>query len=305
MHKVFDGGGHRPVHHLQAGRDDARCNDGGHRIAGLAQVVKAGHDAARQLRLGHQLDRHFGGHGQHALAANHHAEQVVTGRIERGAAKLDGLALDGVALDLQHVVHCQTIFEAVHAARVFGHIAADGAGDLAGRIGRVVQPVGRCGFRDGQVAHAALHGGRARSHVNVEDLVELGQRQRHAQPMGHGAARQARTSPARDHGYGQRMTGFQHRLDLGVGFRQRHHQRALAVGGQAIALVSGGVFGVPQQGVGRQHLFQGCDHLGLAGAAFDRLGLQGARGCVHDRAPGSQTVAQGAAGRCEVIFSPL
>ena len=101
------------------------------------------------------------------------------------------------------------------------------------------------------------------------------------------------------------MTGFQHRLHLGVGFRQRHHQRALAVGGQAIAFVSGGVFGVPQQGMGGQHLFQGCDHLGLTAGAFDRLGLQGARGGVHDGAPGCQTVAQGAVDRCEEIFSPL
>ena len=188
MHKVFNGGGHRPVHHLEPGRDDARCNDGSHRIAGLAQVVEAGHDAACQLRLGYQLDRHFGGHGQHALAANHHAEQVVAGRIERSAAKLDGLAFDGVAFDLQHVVYRQTIFEAVHPARVFSHVAADGAGDLARRVWRVVQAVGRCGFRDGQVAHTALHSGRARPHVNIEDLVELGQRQRHAQLMGHGPA---------------------------------------------------------------------------------------------------------------------
>jgi hypothetical protein len=48
VHEVLDRGGHGLVHHLQPGRDDAGRNHRGHRVAGLADVVEAGHDAARQ-----------------------------------------------------------------------------------------------------------------------------------------------------------------------------------------------------------------------------------------------------------------
>ena len=44
----------------------------------------------------------------------------------------------------------------VHCLK-YGHIAADGAGDLAAGVGRVVQPERRCRLADRQVAHAALH----------------------------------------------------------------------------------------------------------------------------------------------------
>ena len=98
----------------------------------------------------------------------------------------------GVALHAQHVVQRQAVLQAVHAARVLGHVAADRAGDLAARVGRVVQAVRGRGLADREVAHAALHGGRARCHVELQDAVELGQAQRHAQPV-----RQARRPTGR------------------------------------------------------------------------------------------------------------
>ena len=166
VYKVFNGSGHGAVHHLESGRDDAGGNHRSHRVAGFAQLVKAGHDAARQLRLGHQLDGDFGGHGQHAFAADDDAEQVVARCVQRVAAELDLVALDGEAAHLEHVVHCQAVLEAVHAARVFGHVAAYGAGDLARRIRRVIQAQ-RCGrLRNSQVAHPALHHGRAAGGVH-------------------------------------------------------------------------------------------------------------------------------------------
>ena len=131
MHIVFNSGGHRFVHHLQARRDDARSDHCRHRITGAADVVKAGHDAARELRLGHQLDCDLGRDGQHALGTQHNAQGVKPRAVERVRAKLDGLTLNGEAAHLEHVVQREAIFQAVHAARVFCHIAANGAGNLA------------------------------------------------------------------------------------------------------------------------------------------------------------------------------
>ena len=268
LDEVLDGGRHGLIHHLQPGRDDAGRDHGGHGVAGLAHVVEAGHDAARQLRLGDQAHGDFGGHGQHALAADQDGQQVEARRVQRRGAELHRLALHGEATHLEHVVHRQPVLEAVHAARVLGHVAADGAGDLAAGIGRVVQAEGRGGLADGQVAHAALHHGRAAGRIDLQDLVELGQRQRHAHGMGQGTARQPGARAARDHGHLDGVAGSQHGLDLGLGLGQADHQRALAVGREAVAFIGRGVLGIPQQGVGGHMAGQRGHDLGLAPCAL-------------------------------------
>ena len=116
MDKVFYRHGHGLVHHLKARWNDAGCNDFGHGVACFANVVKTGHDAARQLRFGDEFDGDFGGHRQHALAAHDQGQQIQTRCVQRGAAKGDGIAFDGEAFDLQHVVNRQAIFEAMHSA---------------------------------------------------------------------------------------------------------------------------------------------------------------------------------------------
>ena len=175
VHKVFHRGRHGLVHHLQTGRNNARRN---HRRYGLARalnVVKAGHDAAGQLGLGHQLHSHFQRDGQHAFAAYQHTQQVVPRGIERVATQSNGLTCDGKSPHFQHVMQRQAVLEAVHTARVFGHIAANGAGNLAGRVGGIVQIKGSGRLADGQVAHPRLHHSRAACGVHLQDAVELGQ----------------------------------------------------------------------------------------------------------------------------------
>ena len=103
----------------------------------LADVVEAGHDAARRLGDRQQLDRHLEDHREHAFAADHRGEQVEAGRVERVAAELDRLAGGGEAAHLEDVVQRQAVLQAMHAARVLGDVAADRAGDLAARVGRV------------------------------------------------------------------------------------------------------------------------------------------------------------------------
>ena len=54
-------------------------------------------------------------------------------------AKIQQFAFDRAGAQFQIVVHGETVLEAVHAAGVFSNIAADRAGDLARRVGRVIQ----------------------------------------------------------------------------------------------------------------------------------------------------------------------
>jgi hypothetical protein len=240
----------------------------------VAHVGEARHDAARQLRLGHEPDGHLGRDREHAFAADQHAHQVEPGGVERLRAELDRLAFDRVAAHAQHVVDRQPVLQAVHAAGVLGHVAADRAGDLARRVGRVVQPVRRGGLADRDVAHAALHTRRARERIDRDDAVELREAQSRAEPVRQRAARQPGARTARDDRHVEPVAGAQHRGDLLFGLGQRDDERPLAIGGQPVALVRRRVLGLPQQRMGRQHAGQLGDDLRAPRRAV-RLGVRG------------------------------
>ena len=177
--------------------DHGQGDHGGDRIAGLSNVVEAGHDAARQLRLGHELDRHLGDHGQHAFAAHQHRHQVQARHVQRLGAELDGLALDGEAAHAQHVVQRQPVLQAVHAAGVLGHVAADRAGDLAGGVGREVQSVFGDRLRNPQVRYSRLCLELSIGNVDLQYCGHSFQRNDHPAQSWHCSAAQARARPAR------------------------------------------------------------------------------------------------------------
>ena len=245
----LDGGRGRLVHHLQPGGNDAGGDDRRHRLAGAADVVEGGHDHLRRLGLGHQLDGHLGHHGEQALGADHQRQQVVARRIERCAAELDDVAVHGDAAHAQHVVHRQAVLEAMHAAGVLGDVAADGAGDLRTRIGRVVETVRRGGLGDGEVAHARLDHGDARDRIEAAGcasswpgsaarLARAAARRptarcrRRARPPAHRARWQVLSTATTCASFSASTTA----------------SGSLAVGGQAVALVGLQVLGVATAG---------------------------------------------------------
>ena len=83
----------------------------------------------------------FGDDGEHALAAGQQAEPVIAGGVQVRAADVEDLALDGDDLQAEQVVGGDAVFQAVRAARVHADVAADHAGELAGRVGRVEEAV--------------------------------------------------------------------------------------------------------------------------------------------------------------------
>ena len=250
------------VHHLKACGNDARgdqCSDG---IAGIADVGKAGHEAAGHGGPRHQPHRDLGREGEHTLGADHQCQQVQAWCIGGQAAELHRFAGRSVAAHAQHVVQGQAVLEAMHATGVLGDVAADGAGNLAGGIGRVVQPERGRRLGDGQVAHARLHGGRAATTVDTQDAVELGHREQHAAGMGQGTAGQASARAPRHHRHLVRMAELEdgHHLRLGLG--QRHSHGPLADQREAITLIGTGVFGRHQQRPRGQQAAQAVNDLG-------------------------------------------
>ena len=86
----------------------------------------------------------LGDDAKQSLRAGHQAEQVVAVGVQMLAAEADDLAGDQHHLDAEHVVGGQPVFQAMHAAGIFRDVAADRAGDLRRRVGRVEEAaVGR------------------------------------------------------------------------------------------------------------------------------------------------------------------
>ncbi len=226
----------RPVHHLKARRHYARPDDIGHRIAGFLDVVERSENDPRRLRLGQELDRDLGRDREHALRPDHERKQVEPGGVERLAAELDDLALDRDRAHPQHIVQGEAVFQAVHAARVLGDVAADRAGDLRGRIGRVEKPAGRSRLRDREIGDAGLHARRARHRVEREDAPHFRERQQHAVTHGERPAREAGAGAAGDDRHFQLVAGGEHLPHFLFVRGQRHHHRQLPVSREAVAL---------------------------------------------------------------------
>ena len=235
--KVLGGVDRRPVHHLEAARDDAVRDDRGDAVARLLVGREPHQERLRGLGLPQDPHRDLGHDPQQTFRAGHQPEQVVGLGVQVLAADPHHLAVRQHQLQPQHVVGGEAVFQAVHAARVLGDVAADRAGDLARRVGRIVEARLRDRIRDAEVGHARLRDHAAVLEVDLEDPVELaepqhdpvGERQSAARERGAGAARHdldpLGIAQAQDLGH----------LRGGLGQHDRHRHRA--VGREAIALI--------------------------------------------------------------------
>ena len=186
---------------------------------------EADQHGARGLGLRQDAHGDLGDHAEQAFGAGHQAEQVVAVGVEVLAAEADDVAVGQHQLQAQHVVGGEAVFQAVHAARVLGDVAADGAGDLRGRVGRVVEARVLDRLGDAEVGHAGLGDDGAVLEVDVEDPVELAQAQHDAVGERQGAARERGAGAAR------------HDLDpLGVAEAQDRRRPAAVVVGSTTAI---------------------------------------------------------------------
>ena len=105
---------------------------------------------------------------EQALGTGDNTEQIVAGGVEMLAAEPQHLAGHQHQLAAEHIVGGDTVFEAMHAAGIFRHVAANGTGDLRGRVGRVVKAHVFDRLRDRQVGHARFDDGDAIRDVSFQ-----------------------------------------------------------------------------------------------------------------------------------------
>ncbi len=131
-----DGGA---VHHLHGGGKHAGGDDVGDGLACGGAGVEGGEERLHALRTAHDAEHGFGGDAECALAADEDTHQVIAGRVGHAmrGAEPDELAGGKDDLATEDVRGGEAVLEAVCAAGVFGEVAADGADDLRGGVGRV------------------------------------------------------------------------------------------------------------------------------------------------------------------------
>ena len=108
-----------------------------------------------------------------------------------GPAELNDRAVGHHRLDPQRVIDRHAIFQGVWTAGIGGHVAADGAGPLARRIGSVVIAGPLEGIGEPEIDHARLNDGVAIAEVDFQDLPHPRQRDHHSAADRQTAAGQA------------------------------------------------------------------------------------------------------------------
>ena len=123
------------------------------------------------FRLAHQAHGDLGDQRHGAFRAGEQAGEIVARQVGCRAAGFDDAAVGQHHLQAQHVIGGDAVGQGVRAAGVFRDVAADGAGALAGRIGRVEVAVRFDGAGDIEIDHAGLHHRALVLQIDLQDPV--------------------------------------------------------------------------------------------------------------------------------------
>ena len=252
------------VHHFHAARNDAGRDDFGDAGARRLARIEGDHQRARAFGLLQDADGDFGDDAEHALRADDEAEQIIAVGIEMRAAEPDDLAGHQHHFDAEHIIGGEAIFEAMHAAGIFGDIAADRAGDLRGGVGGVIKApmLDRAGDR--RIGDAGLDDGDAVVEIDLLDAVELHHRNKDAVLKRQGAAGQRGAGAARHDLDVVGMAPGKDGLEFFDGRGQHHGERQVGVGGEAVALIGAPADFAVDDAFAAHDFAQGGDDVGRA-----------------------------------------
>ena len=192
-------------------------------------VAAASFDAAeRQQQRAHRgrvLREPHGdarGDAQGALAAHEHPAQVEPGRLGVEAPEHGERAVGQHHLGRHDVGVGDAVGQAMGAAGVVGHVAADRARLLARRVGGEVEAERPQLLGEVEVDDAGLHPRDPVLDVDLQDAVHLGEGDHDGQAQGDGPAGQAGAGAAGHDGTAVGDGDAGHGLDLGGGHREAH-----------------------------------------------------------------------------------
>ncbi len=220
MHRRFGCLDGQRVHDFERRGQHAGGDDVAYGLARGRGRSKCREQRLHHLRLTHDAQRDLCRNAQRAFRADENAGQIVAGRVERGRAQVRKLAAGQNDFKRQRVRDGESVLEAVRAAGVLRHVAADGADRLRRGIGRVEVALGRNALRDVRVDDARLDDNEAVGDVDLENAVHARQADDDAACSRQRAAAQAGACAAADEGNLVARAEANDGLDLFGGLRQ-------------------------------------------------------------------------------------
>ena len=251
------------VEHFQRRRRDACGGDGGDGAGRVVDRFENAQQRRRHFRLAQQLHRDRGGDADGAFRAHEESRHVVATGLGRLAAELHDVAVGHHDFHAGHVIHRDAVHQGVRPAGIFGDVAADGAGLLAGRIGREVEAKMRNVLGELQIHHAGLHHGALVFDIDFEDAVHAREGDNDAALLRDRAAAQSGSRAAsHDRNAGRRR----HAHDLGNLLRilREDDSAGRALANARVVLVQHQVFGTVEDGVTSGNLAEVVDDSGQA-----------------------------------------
>ena len=182
---------HHPVEHLHGHRRNGARRNFGHRASGAFVRFVDRQNRLHGLRLAHQPRGHPRDQYHGTLRAGQQARQVVPRQIRLLAAGLHHRPIGQDHFEPQHVVGGDPVRQRMRSPGILGHVPADGAGALAGRIGRVEIAAGLHRPGDVQVDHSRLDHGALVLQVDCENGIHAREADQDTALPRDGSAREA------------------------------------------------------------------------------------------------------------------
>ena len=158
------------------------------------------------------------------------------------AAKPHDFTFNSDQFNAEQIIGRQPIFQTMHPARIFRHIATNGTGNLAGWVGGIIKAIVLYRMGDGQIGHARLGHNTSICIINIQNAVEFPQPHQHRVGQRQGPTRERCAGSTWHHFDALCMAKFHHRGELFNGFWQHHCQRQLPIGGQPISVIGPAAF---------------------------------------------------------------
>jgi hypothetical protein len=155
----FDGAERPAIEHFARRGSDATRGDVDDGFGGVVESFKNSQKSLYGFGKAREFYGDFGDERESAFGADEKSQEIVAGGVERGAADADEFAGGKHGFESQSVIGGDAVSQGVRAAGIFRNIATDGAGFLAGRIGREVQAGVRDGGAEIGIDYSGLDGG--------------------------------------------------------------------------------------------------------------------------------------------------
>ena len=235
--EIVDGMDAAPIHDFHARRQHPSGGDQTNGLPGRFHRGKVRQQHSHAGGLTQQTQGDGRRNPQGSLAADEDAAQVQFGGLRHPRAQGGDAAIGQNDLHGEDVVARHAVLQAVHPAGVFGDVAADAAGHLAGRIRRVIKAIPRHRAGDPAVDHPGFNRDALVRQVNGDDPAHATGGDHQGGLLRQGPAGEARSTPAGNKRNLKLVAQPHHRGHLIGGLRQDHQGGLMAMQRQSVAVV--------------------------------------------------------------------